>query len=285
VAPFLRDRLRTTYAGPSRVVGALAAALGLGSAATTAACTDLFHSTDWAAACEDDPAGADCSPAATSGPGATSSTGTGSTGTSSGTGSGSTSVATTGPGGGEGGSGAGGATSSSSTSGGGGSVAPCGDGDLDSGEQCDDANQNPGDGCEQCAVVCAAAGEILDPVSLHCYLVTAIQQAWPDARLTCMTWGGDLVVIGSAGEQALLQPGLAGTHWIGISDSALEGTFTWVSGEPVSYTNWVAGEPDDAGGVQDCGQIRGPIADYQWSDGQCDTLLRSICERPPAGGI
>ncbi|MEQ9409730.1 MAG: PQQ-dependent sugar dehydrogenase [Fuerstiella sp.] len=36
-----------------------------------------------------------------------------------------------------------------------------------------------------------------------------------------------------------------------MSDSAGEGQFEWISGEAVSYTNWAAGQPDNAGGTQD----------------------------------
>ena len=35
---------------------------------------------------------------------------------------------------------------------------------------------------------------------------------------------------------------------IGLSDAASEGTFTWSTGEPLAYTNWHAGEPNNPGG-------------------------------------
>ena len=33
--------------------------------------------------------------------------------------------------------------------------------------------------------------------------------------------------------------------WIGLTDAAANGTFTWVTGEPLTYTNWGAGEPSN----------------------------------------
>lgn len=35
--------------------------------------------------------------------------------------------------------------------------------------------------------------------------------------------------------------------WIGFTDRDTEGVFTWASGEPVSFTNWAPGEPNNAG--------------------------------------
>ena len=39
--------------------------------------------------------------------------------------------------------------------------------------------------------------------------------------------------------------------WIGLNDVNFEGTFEWVSGEPVTFLNWDTNQPDNAGGVED----------------------------------
>jgi len=78
----------------------------------------------------------------------------------------------------------------------------------------------------------------------------------------CPGPGGDLVTITSAAEQTFIvsalfggvadpvaktvnTPGLIGSWWIGATDAASEGTWTWVTGETWSYTNWGAGQPDN----------------------------------------
>jgi hypothetical protein len=39
--------------------------------------------------------------------------------------------------------------------------------------------------------------------------------------------------------------------WIGLNDVGTEGTFRWSSGEPVTFTYWATGEPDNALGGED----------------------------------
>jgi flagellin-like hook-associated protein FlgL len=52
--------------------------------------------------------------------------------------------------------------------------------------------------------------------------------------------------------------------WIGATDENTEGTFEWVTGEPFVYTNWAAGEPNDAGGIEDYAHLY-PGA-FEWND-------------------
>ena len=58
--------------------------------------------------------------------------------------------------------------------------------------------------------------------------------------------GGHLVTVKDGAEQAWLVATFGGgsLYWIGFSDIAAEGSWMWVSGEPVTYTNWAGGEPN-----------------------------------------
>lgn len=94
-------------------------------------------------------------------------------------------------------------------------------------------------------------------------LITAAN--WADAQSRAVAMGGNLVRIDSAAENAFVAGLLADTGnisaWIGASDQTTEGEWRWVDngeqfwqgladGSPVGgrYSNWNAGEPNDAGG-------------------------------------
>jgi len=43
--------------------------------------------------------------------------------------------------------------------------------------------------------------------------------------------------------------------WIGFTDEAQEGTWKWISGESVTFTNWNSGEPNNSNGNEDYAQL------------------------------
>ena len=93
---------------------------------------------------------------------------------------------------------------------------------------------------------------------------------WTDAQAKAVTLGGYLTTINNAAENTFLYnkwSGGGGNNrglWIGLNDAAVEGNFVWVNGEPVLYTNWDPGEPNNAGG-EDYAYIR-PFAAGRWND-------------------
>jgi len=129
----------------------------------------------------------------------------------------------------------------------------------------------------------------------HCYRVTGIKYiGYSTARTLCATQSppAQMVAITSGGENQFvygLLPALNQVAWIGLTRTGPGSTdFAWDSGEPVTFWNWAAGEPNNETGAEDCGIMWGPHLDNVsfrglWNDMDCDyaKVDAVICERVP----
>jgi len=98
----------------------------------------------------------------------------------------------------------------------------------------------------------------------HDYYVSTDFTTWTTADANAQALGGYLVSIGSAAENAFIESYFPGADWlwIGLSDAAEEGTFTWSNGDPLTYSNWAPFEPNNSGN-EDYAII---WADGTWND-------------------
>jgi Ca2+-binding RTX toxin-like protein len=95
---------------------------------------------------------------------------------------------------------------------------------------------------------------------------------WEEAEANAQALGGHLVTINDAEENEWIKQNLGIGKWIGINDKDSEGNFNWSSGEPVVFTDWGAGEPNNADGRDGSTQHYGWMQtqnDYgKWDDAQ-----------------
>lgn len=102
------------------------------------------------------------------------------------------------------------------------------------------------------------------------------------ARSQCESKGVALASVHGAMEQDYLRLTTgslaAADWWIGLTDSAAEGSFTWVDGSALDYTNWDPGEPNDDG-TEDCVELH-RSASSRWNDTQCQDPKPFICRSP-----
>jgi Ca2+-binding RTX toxin-like protein len=104
--------------------------------------------------------------------------------------------------------------------------------------------------------------------------------SWTQAQAQAVSLGGNLVAVNDAAENQFLVNTFGGTErlWIGLTDEVTEGTFKWVNGEAVTYTNWYPNQPDNAGGNEDYAEFNVGGAG-KWNDlPNSALLLRGIIE-------
>ena len=127
----------------------------------------------------------------------------------------------------------------------------------------------------------------------HVYEVYDIGMSWSDAKQYCENLGGYLACITSSDEQDFLTDLIRNVNksffWLGGSDADVEGTWTWLSGEPWGYSNWGGNNPNnDYSGTEDylgmTNVSRSWANRFQWNDwtneGSADSLsdFGFVCE-------
>lgn len=112
---------------------------------------------------------------------------------------------------------------------------------------------------------------VVDQATGHCYVFFATAMTRDAARTACRGLSSTtrLATIQSAAENVVIATLIGQNHsLVGGSDETVEGTFVWEDGSPVVLTNWNTGEPNDAGGAEDCMEVVGALNGV-WNDVPC----------------
>lgn len=112
----------------------------------------------------------------------------------------------------------------------------------------------------------------------HSYYRSNSIMSWTASRALCEQYGGHLATIADAAENSFLtQYTTSTTSWIGFTDEVTEGTFRWVTNEPVTYTNWNSGEPNNSLGVEDFTHLLySPLG--RWNDSPNSSSFYALLE-------
>ncbi len=114
------------------------------------------------------------------------------------------------------------------------------------------------------------AGPVTNQANGHIYYLLAPSD-WYSARASASRLGGHLVTIQDTDENAWIRStfgtydGVSRNLWLGLTDQGHEGEWAWVTGEPLIYTNWADGEPNDLNGDEDFAHMW--YFSDQWNDG------------------
>ncbi len=121
-----------------------------------------------------------------------------------------------------------------------------------------------------------------------------------DAAASAMTYDGSrgyLATVTSAAENAFLGSQFESSledsgnvAWIGLTDAGHTGDWTWVDGEPFSYSNWAVGEPNNPGVEDWVGYWNVETPAWSWNNFLLDdyapgVLYGFIVEFNPPGAL
>ncbi len=109
------------------------------------------------------------------------------------------------------------------------------------------------------------------------YFLADHTTSWNTAQHDALESGGYLAVVNSAEENTYLKDAVNYNAWIGFTDKNSEGSFSWVNGETVNYTNWNNGEPNDYGSGEDYTEMRN---NGKWNDLPNSHHRRGLVELP-----
>lgn len=104
------------------------------------------------------------------------------------------------------------------------------------------------------------ASPIFNAATGHWYEEVLANGDWYQAESYAVARGGHLVTINNAAENDWIVQNFDSfndyhSSWIGFTDVVQEGNWVWISGEPVTYTNWYSGEPNNTNGNEDWGYM------------------------------
>ena len=119
------------------------------------------------------------------------------------------------------------------------------------------------------------AGPITNPANGHEYYLLS-PSTWTMSEVEAENCGGTLAIIKNADEQKWVfstfdsdsQVNHRSGLWIGLHRTKPGGSFVWVTGAKLDYTNWNQGEPNNVGGIENCVHMTsgGSSAAGTWND-------------------
>ncbi|XP_051540618.1 C-type lectin domain family 4 member M-like [Myxocyprinus asiaticus] len=107
------------------------------------------------------------------------------------------------------------------------------------------------------------------------YYISSEMKSWSESRKYCTERGADLLIINNINKQKFVTKVTGGNNiWIGLTDSADEGTWKWVNGSTLTSGFWKSGQPNGQ-------RIENCAVSYLtgWFDYSCNNAYKWICEK------
>ena len=104
------------------------------------------------------------------------------------------------------------------------------------------------------------------------------EKTFQDAQQVCTQAGGQVASPRSEAENEALRQlvnDLNKAAFLSMTDDKKEGRFTYPTGEPLVYSNWAPGEPNNDRDAENCVEI---YPNGKWNDQACGEQRLVICE-------
>lgn len=117
-------------------------------------------------------------------------------------------------------------------------------------------------------------GPVYNPANFHSYFLLT-SSSWTVAEAEAVSLGGHLTTVNDTAENSWLVSSFSNyggqlrALWTGLNDSAVDGVYTWASGENSLFRNWEGGQPSTYIPEDDFVHIwpsPGPRSPGQWND-------------------
>ncbi|XP_051898121.1 hepatic lectin-like [Pristis pectinata] len=112
------------------------------------------------------------------------------------------------------------------------------------------------------------------------YYFRSTRAGWNESQNFCTSMNSNLVVINNGDELEYIRLNANCAHWIGLHDTAEEGTWRWVDGTDYASNIkfWASNQPNgDERWEEDCAVVS---EDGLWHDWPCNSQHFAICEKP-----
>ncbi|XP_053305848.1 pulmonary surfactant-associated protein D-like [Spea bombifrons] len=110
------------------------------------------------------------------------------------------------------------------------------------------------------------------------YISSDVEVTYGEAVQMCSKAGGQLATPKNSAENDAVRTIAVEKnkrYFLGINDIDFEGSFRYLNGQTIGYSNWLSGEPNDYRQAEDCAEM---FVNGKWGDIWCQERKPVICE-------
>ena len=111
----------------------------------------------------------------------------------------------------------------------------------------------------------------------HTYFYIDTEVNWKVAKAVCENLRGHLLIIENESENNFIKKIIDEYTWLGLTDEETESIWKWINGEPLYFTDWLKGQPDNKE-QEHYVHYHYYAENYSWNDIEYSRNFKFICE-------